>query len=359
MRPASLNRLLAALLAILLLAACANSPKTGTPTMLNLDSTFCFGYHQISVPANAKTSIGQPIVYDQYKIRTHLHQGKEGYAALIRKEEKYYAPPGMDGEIIRDSRELFPGGHAVVIGMKLHPENTTGQILLQQIGGIPHKYSLYRLLPQNFTVYEITGPDFILKFEDDENTVLNKLYQESASFLQRISPRKDLDVPAPDQRGVCIDSGFIADANDGLGEHFFKTPFTFVTFPDLPGVEMRISVNVGVVKPGGYLFDRKPASSLAAMLDFFKFRTLRKAERTVNGVPGQEILTAWTSDAGPQFLFIWESTENPRLKVEVDWGHQKDDSMGSRNTPSPVSTEQAMAIWDAMLPTLKERSVKD
>lgn len=350
---------LSTLLSLALLGA--SVATHGATPMLTLDHTFCFGYHQIAVPADASTSIGQPVTYDNYTIRTHLRLWQVGYNKLITDDEQFHAPPyGDDGRIIRASRELFPGAQSVVTYMPYKPDSKSDQYVRKILGGVSYDTTAYLLLPpKNSTVYQIDYPGgFILKDGEQENLRLNRVLQEQAALLKRFAAREELEVPGPERKGVCIDGGFIADAGDGLGEHFFKTALAMVRYPRLPGVEMRLSVNVGTVKEGDYLFDRKPASFLAELIQAVKFRTLRKAEREVNGIHGQELLTGWKSGGGEQYLFLWESTENPRLKVEMSWGDEQNDGDQAVQAVSPLPAEQAMALWDATLATLQLRPVR-
>ncbi|KPC52606.1 T6SS immunity protein Tli4 family protein [Amantichitinum ursilacus] len=336
--------------------------------MLIFDRAFCFGYHQIAVSADATLNVGQPVTYDNFVISTHPNAGRPGYQRLIKEKENFYAAPGVDGQLTRDSRELFAGAHSVVIGQAPIPEDKiydTPRAIRKEMGGDDY-YSTMFLYPgpastpdqyrNQFVVWRIDDSMFLLKFGEDETTRLNTLYQNQTALLKRFRPRGDFEVPGPDQHGVCIDDGFIADANDGKGEHFFKTPFASATFPTLPGVRLHVSVNVGSVREGDYLFDRKPPGFVVALFDAFKLRTLRKAERNINGVAGQELLTAWKSEVGEQFLFVWESTENPRLAVRMEWGKQQ--GAPERQTASPLNEKDALAVWDALLPTLKRRPVQ-
>ncbi|KPC52607.1 hypothetical protein WG78_12205 [Amantichitinum ursilacus] len=338
---------------------CAN------PAVQDLNRTFCFGYHQMAVPSGSTSKVGQPVTYDSFAVTTHPFAGQSGYRRLIKKEEQFYAPPGKSGQVTRDSRELFTGAHSVVVAQSISPGNTLGLKIREQMGG-DNYYSTMFLYPgpaatpdqyrNQFVVWQIEGSRFLVKIGEDEATRLNTLYQNQTALLKRFRPRGDFEVPGPDQHGVCIDDGFIADANDGKGEHFFKTPFASATFPTLPGVRLHVSVNVGSVREGDYLFDRKPPGFVVALFDAFKPRTLRKAERNINGVAGQELLTAWKSEVGEQFLFVWESTENPRLAVRMEWGKQQ--GAPETQTASPLKEEDALAVWDALLPTLKRRPVQ-
>jgi hypothetical protein len=57
------------------------------------------------------------------------------------------------------------------------------------------------------------------------------------------------------------------------------------------------------------------------------------------------------SDGKPRYMFIWESTSDPGFHVEMNWG--RDDP--PNDFPSPLPEDQAMAEWDAILPTLDWR----
>ena len=87
-------------------------------------------------------------------------------------------------------------------------------------------------------------------------------------------------------------------------------------------------------------------SALDKLLSWAKYSTIRKGKRNINGMTGSEKLVKWQ---GNRYLFIWEKDDGS-VKFKMTFGTSDDNSAGS-----PLSEQEALTAWDAILPTLKKR----
>lgn len=163
----------------------------------------------------------------------------------------------------------------------------------------------------------------------------------------------------PTEPGVCLNLGFIAD-DTGKYQEIFGIGFRF---PSLPDVSLSISSNKDGQTPEPLSKRRKQAEKLA--LDspfaaaFSKVKVLREGERRIGQWDGEEALFRRPREEGGvwhELRFSYPGVRydrhNPRLDATLFTGVERN-TAGALE--SSLSDEEAIALWDRMLSTLRLR----
>lgn len=195
-------------------------------------------------------------------------------------------------------------------------------------------------------------------FVFNTSAIADERVKEFNDFLTEIAPalsvRENSSIPT--QRGFCFDNGFIA-MNPKRGERIGWG----WDLPGHPGVSFGFGTTTNDDKVGEGILDREGASlkelqaavGLAAMANI---KTLRKRRFDLNGMAAQEELVEIT-DAKPEYQFNLEipgkpnDLANPRITMSLQVGNF---SKGGRDKPS-LTTGEAIALWDAVIHTLRLR----
>ena len=174
----------------------------------------------------------------------------------------------------------------------------------------------------------------------------------NASFAQNIKLRENSDIPS--EPGFCFDGGFVA-SKEGIewARAYFKRPDT--PGSAIFGIEMRPRL-----KSDDKLLDRVPTlvRMLANLATYT--RTLRSGDRTVAGMPGEELLIKIKANGITAYKFIWEfqgrdddddgpiSLANPNTRIELRVGGAKTGEDATSET-SVLTEEETLALWEALL----------
>ena len=161
-------------------------------------------------------------------------------------------------------------------------------------------------------------------------------------FFDKLRNRKDTEMPQ--QQGVCLTEGFIADKGT---EPFFGS--AGIKIKDYKGVYAELTTGGSLEEGDKPLLERDlfaKDSALDKLLSWAKYSTIRKGKRDINGMAGNEKLVKWQ---GNRYLFIWEK-EDGSVRFKMTFGANEKNTKGS-----PLSEKEALTTWDAILPTLKKR----
>ena len=174
----------------------------------------------------------------------------------------------------------------------------------------------------------------------------------NSEFIQNIRLRENSDIPS--EPGFCFDGGFVA-SKEGIewASAYFERPNT--PGSAIFGVEMRPRL-----KSDDKLLDRVP--TLVRMLANLAThtRTLRSGDRTVAGMPGEELLIKVKADGVTAYNFIWEfqgrdddddgpiSLTNPNTRIELRVGGDEPGANAPRET-SVLTQDEVLALWEALL----------
>ena len=161
-------------------------------------------------------------------------------------------------------------------------------------------------------------------------------------FFDKLRDRKDTEMPQ--QQGVCLTEGFIADKGN---EPFFGS--AGIKIKDYKDVYAELTTGGSLEEGDKPLLERDlfaKDSALDKLFSWAKYSTIRKGKRNINGMTGSEKLVKWQ---GNRYLFIWEKDDGS-VRFKMTFGTNKKNTKGS-----PLSEKEALTAWDTILPTLKKR----
>lgn len=193
---------------------------------------------------------------------------------------------------------------------------------------------------------------FVLKSGADSGKISVAIADE-ADKIGRIEARDNRIVPA--EAGFCFDGGMVAG-----GTKFYELATAYFERPSTPGgaifgIEMRPNV-----PSDDKLLDRVPR--LMQMMGNLAShtRTLRRGDRMLAGLDGQEMLTKITADGVTAYYFIWEakgepeSVVHPNTHIELRVGGELNEKTNRRET-SVLSEEDVLVLWDELLNSFRLR----
>ncbi|MEJ0003861.1 MAG: T6SS immunity protein Tli4 family protein, partial [Pararobbsia sp.] len=190
------------------------------------------------------------------------------------------------------------------------------------------------------------GAMFLFK-SDAAETRVDAAVAADSDIMGRIKARDNHTVPT--EPGYCFNGGLITG-----GTEFFELAKAYFERPSTPGgaifgVEMRPNL-----PSDDTLFERVP--KLAQMMGnlISHTRTLRRRERPLAGLDGQEMLTQISANGVTAYYFIWEakgapdSVIHPNTHIELRIGGEHNKQTNRRES-SALSEEDALVLWDIML----------
>jgi hypothetical protein len=190
------------------------------------------------------------------------------------------------------------------------------------------------------------GTMFLLKSNAAEGMV-DAVFADDADKMQRIKARDNGVVPT--EAGYCFDGGLITG-----GTKFHELATAYFERPSTPGcaifgIEMRPNL-----PSDDKLLDRVP--KLMQMMGNLasNTRTLRRGDRPLAGLDGQEMLTKISADGVTAYYFIWEakgepkSVTHPNTHIELRLGGELNTKTEQRDS-STLSEQEALGLWDDIL----------
>jgi len=181
----------------------------------------------------------------------------------------------------------------------------------------------------------------------------------NTALIENIMLRDNNDIPT--EAGYLFDGGFIK--SKGEAREWAKV---FFTRPDTPGSAIfGVAMRPRLISDDN-LLDRVP--KLMRMLANLAThtRTLRSGDRTVAGMPGQELLVRVNANGVTGYQFIWEfigrdddvdgpiALTHPHTRIELRVGGDQTGPNATTET-SVLTQEETLALWDALLAGFKLR----
>jgi hypothetical protein len=197
-------------------------------------------------------------------------------------------------------------------------------------------------------------PSRVWKYEADVSEerleVALPYYKRMAASLQSREPR---DMPS--RPGFCIEGGIVGDKEFQSEEYTVR-----VSFGSKPRVSMKFFSQV-VNRPAEKLLDRA-SGGLATLSNLASStRTLRRGDKAINGIAGQELLLSVSAEGQRGHYFRWESPgkaqsmEFPKVAIELSTMNEPDDS-GNIADSIFKTDEEALKFWDAIVSTFRVRA---
>lgn len=298
----------------------------------------CFGRFVIDVPAET-TVVPGPQDFGP-KIET-IENGAAKIAKLVQDKKKalesvmHLREPGT---LLRESTEgPLPGSWTILFR---GDESATRVMKV---------WGYLRATPHAFLYQGSTAPSEG-RTVDTERAAL----QQIAIHLRARAPDE-----VPTEPGVCLNLGFIAD-DSGKYQEIFGVG---LRFPSLPDVSLSISSNKDA-QTGPSLSDKRKEAERAIQgsgleAEYRKVKVLREGERPIFQWKGEEALFKRPrKEGGDWHEFQYEyrgiryDKNNPALEAAMFTGVDRNTAGGKATT---LTDAEAMALWDALLSTLRLR----
>lgn len=306
------------------------------------EQPFCSGRYQINLPVNRKGGTSR-IKYNGWQVTMRPDYWNKS-VELASKIQKL----GHNGsDIFIENRTIIPNkAIATVTQAPAVWSNPT----LPEANGMLY-YVDYRFKLSKNDAYTVRAFVRIMPVNGKEPPNLKQLEKskvdEAIGYLQndffnKMRDRSEGDIPQ--QQGVCLTEGFIADKGS---EPFFGR--AGIKIKDYKDVYAELTTGGSLEEGDKPLLERDLFAKDGAwdkLISWAKYSTIRKGKRDINGMTGSEKLVKWQ---GNRYLFIWEK-EDGSVKFKMTFGTNEKDTKGS-----PLSEQEALTAWDAILPTLKTR----
>ena len=337
-----------------MLSSCSQHPQTQS-TVENTASNyaqntatywteqpFCSGRYQINLPSNRISGTGW-LKYNGWQIKVQPDYWNLKVESVLEVKEKGYN--GSDSFI--ENRTIIPNK---AIAMVTQAPGSWEHSVSKHLKGMIY-YVDYRFKLSKNDAYTVRAFVRIMPVNGKEPPNLKQLEKskvdEAIGYLQndffnKMRDRSEGDIPQ--QQGVCLTEGFIADKGT---EPFFGR--AGIKIKDYQDVYAELTTGGSLEEGDKPLLERDlfaKDSGLNKLFSWAKYSTIRKGKRDINGMTGSEKLVKWQ---GNRYLFIWEKDDGS-VKFKMAFGTNEKDSKGS-----PLSEKEALTAWDAILPTLKKR----
>ena len=307
-----------------------------------IEQPFCSGRYQINLPVNRKGGTSW-IKYNGWQVTMRPDYWNKS-VELASKIQKL----GYNGsDIFIENRTIIPNkAIATVTQAPAVWSNPT----LPEVNGMLY-YVDYRFKLSKNDAYTVRAFVRIMPVNGKEPPNLKQLEKskvdEAIGYLQndffnKMRDRSEGDIPQ--QQGVCLTEGFIADNGS---EPFFGR--AGIKIKDYKDVYAELTTGGSLEEGDKSLLERDLFAKDGAwdkLISWAKYSTIRKGKRDINGMTGSEKLVKWQ---GNRYLFIWEKDDGS-VKFKMTFGTNEKDTKGS-----PLSEKEALSAWNAILPTLKKR----
>ncbi|WP_147278360.1 T6SS immunity protein Tli4 family protein [Neisseria zoodegmatis] len=337
-----------------ILSACAAVPTSRSPAVsrhIPSNNTvsaywtaqpFCSGRYQISLPANRIAGTGW-IRYNDWQVIVQ----PDYWVDRVRTISKIQRERKDGSKLFIENRTLIPG--KAIVTVTRSPGDWEDPLILRVNGVLYHADLSFKLGKND--AYIVSGLFRIMPVNGKEPPNLKQLEKDKIDeiighyrnhFLNNLQSRADHEIPQ--KPGICLTEGFIGDSGN---EPFFGS--AGIKIKDYTDVYAELTTGGSLDQEDKPLLKRDIAtngSMLSKMMSWAKYSTIRKGSRTINGMSGSEKLVKWQ---GNRYLFVWEKDDGS-VNFTMMFG-----TSGSNKAGSPLSEREALAAWDAILPTLKKR----
>lgn len=306
------------------------------------EQPFCSGRYQINLPSNRISGTGW-LKYNGWQIIVRPDYWNLEVESVLEVKEKGY----NGNESFIENRTVIPNK---AIAMVTQATGSWEHSVSKHLKGMIYYVYFYFKLGKN-DAYSIKTLSSIMPVNGKAPPNLKQLEKSKVDeaighmrndFFDKLRDRKDTEMPQ--QQGVCLTEGFIADKGT---EPFFGS--AGIKIKDYQDVYAELTTGGSLEEGDKSLLERDlfaKDSALDKLLSWAKYSTIRKGKRNINGITGSEKLVKWQ---GNRYLFIWEKDDGS-VRFKMTFGANEKNTKGS-----PLSEQEALTAWDAILPTLKTR----
>ncbi|TFW32791.1 T6SS immunity protein Tli4 family protein [Massilia horti] len=303
--------------------------------------TVCVGRILIDVPETAEVTLTQASV-DGFDITMRRESDAEFAARIaLREAELKQKQNELGRENLESTRDVNANGAR---GRILIHGRERGYLIENEQRVYSENVAIDGYLHKNGVTFDVSASLYD-----------PKLVGDVALLISQIEPRLQDEVPA--EPGFCINGGFIRDP---LTADHHESVTMFAGLPGHPDLGIGFSTISGA-KPGEGLIarDAKATDQFPIFLQA-AFSTLRKGERTLNGLQGEEVaFKARELNLAVTYSFQWEMQGKqddvyaPLLALELDTGMNP--HAGGKPLQSSMSEVALLALWDKISSSLRVR----
>lgn len=324
-------KIVAGVLLALIAGSAGNNERNRTVEGKRQLETHCFGRHLIDLPAGGV--LEGRYTYMNSRIEVMEKTSTPAFEALVRSKaaELKNAEHARGGDMLVARNEFGPGKVELVSWSS-------------RASRIGHRSQLFVHSEPQKLVFAFTG--------EGSADRLAEFTQLSRSLAESIRYRDGAQIPT--EPGFCFDRGF-ARGMELTDEGVAAT----VEVPGFPTVTISLDTYV-TGKPDQPLLSRVarvPSMLLSALNGT---RTLRRGTRNIGRIQGQELLVRASEDGKRSYEFLWESQgqansiEFPFMSLQLSTSTETD-ARGEVNDAPFSRDEEALALWDSMLDSIRIR----
>lgn len=295
--------------------------------------THCLGRYLIDLPSDAQ--VRDSYTFARADVKTHQGISEEQFEQRVsaRETELKNMPHNDEASLFVGRREMAASQ------ISLASWYSPASLLM-------YRYELFSYFPQERVLYTFEGKG------NANERALSSAYDYQKTLAESVRFRAANEVPA--EHGFCIDSGLIqrsrfnreeVTANIRLRDYPSVT-LTFMSY--VTGNPDRELLRRTLTIPPGY-------EEVAA-----RMQTLRRGNRNLGQVKGQELLVRGDGEGKKAYEFLWESQgqadslEYPFLSLQLSTTGESDAEGEVIDAPFG-SNEEAIALWDTILGSLRLR----
>jgi hypothetical protein len=211
-------------------------------------------------------------------------------------------------------------------------------------------------------VYQLKTPTLPIRNAKPTPALFKPFIETYTPALSRIHPMREAEIPS--QSGLCIDGAVVSGET---GKNALAATSAEIFFGTRLGIGYREN-QYNVERLSGFEnldLDQKQAAVGLTIPDaaegFREFKVLRKNERLLAGLLGQEFITRTTLNSGHVYYrFHWglkggvENFNEPAIVVHLNTPKRLTDGKGKPYSSLPAEDE-LIRFWDSVLRTFKVR----
>lgn len=302
--------------------------------------TICVGRFLLDVPEKAVVTY-RGASLSGWEISSWKENEVEFSTAQKEREAKLKIEKNSQGgislELVRDVRHEDLHGKIFVFNRRSAPEYS---------GGVKTMHHLVAVQAY------VRVANVTYKFESEFSS--ESEIKNLEEIIRKLKPRENSEIPVV--AGFCFGQGFL---NDPLTADQSEYTGIFLGLEDHPDLAIGL-ISLAGIDPGKTLIQRAGENSIKQEYRSH-FHTFRQGQRSLNGVPGEEILERVEEPNGSMLQsFMWESLSKtddvylPNLVLEFSTGHGKPGAPVN----SSMSDAEALALWNKISSSLRRRPVQ-
>ena len=332
-----INRVgLFAILAIATLGSCglmaADGQKSARIKEMKADwSMQCFGRHIVQLPKDTRIVQNYALWGDAIALQPAIKGRDVPFTVEKREAELRALPHESQGSLFK--RRVKFSGESMGVESWMFRDLTRSQ-----------KLETWLVSPNGTRVWKSAND---ISSDKEEEAIAYV-----SSLARTIRSREPGEVPTG--TGFCIEAGIV-----GGSEFQSEEYLVYLSFPNMPRVSVKL-FSLAVGEPQQKLLDRVPAGMSALANLFTGASTLRRGDKVINGIEGQELLLAVRAEGKRGHSFRWESPgkaqsmASPHVAIEMSTMNVPDDD-GHVADSFFKSDDEAILFWDAIVSTFKVR----